>query len=102
MVRKARAMKRDFGVLPDQSFTKKGKELSKATAEKVTALYESDEFSRMCAGKKEYVSVKVDGVKIQKQKRLLLVNLKEMYERFRKDNPESKIRFSKFCDLRPR
>jgi len=102
MVRKARAMKRDFGVLPDQSFTKKGKELSKATAEKVTALYESDEFSRMCAGKKEYVSVKVDGVKIQKQKRLLLVNLKEMYEHFRKDNPESKIGFSKFCDLRPR
>ena len=38
MVKKARAMKKNFGILPDHSFANKGKELSKETVEKVTAL----------------------------------------------------------------
>jgi len=55
----------------------------------------------MCPGKKEYVSIKVDGV-FKGTETEKLVNLKEMYENFRKDNPENKIGFSKFCELRPR
>ena len=38
----------------------------------------------MCPGKKEFVSVKIDGVTQQKQKRLLLCNLKELHIEFLK------------------
>ena len=33
----------------------------------------------MCPGKKEYVSVNIDGEKTHFQKRLLLINLKELH-----------------------
>jgi len=82
---------------------KKGsRDLAQATVEKVIEIYQSDEYSRMCPGKKEYVSVKIEGKKVQKQKRILLINLKEMYEMFKRQAPIHKIGFSKFCELRPR
>ena len=52
--------------------------------------------------KKEYVTVKVDNNKEPKQKRLLLVNLKELYGEFKKKNPHTKVGFSKFYELRPK
>ena len=55
----------------------------------------------MRQGKKKYVSVKIDGVKQHKQKRLLLTNLKELHLGFLKQSQE-KICFSKFCQLRPK
>jgi len=56
----------------------------------------------MCPGQKEFISVKIGGHKVQKQKRLLLLNLSEMYEQFRMKEPDYKIGISKFCELRPR
>ena len=68
---------------------------------RVQQLYEDDEFSRMCPGQKDFVSVRIDGKKVQKQKRLLLNNLKEMHSAYKsKYGPE--IGFSKFCNLRPK
>ena len=55
----------------------------------------------MCPGKKEYVSVRIDGKREQKQKRLLLVNLKELHLEFIKSTGDE-ISFSKFCELRPK
>ena len=55
----------------------------------------------MCPGKKEYVSVKIDGQRTQIQKRLLLINLKELYTELKAKEPICKIGFSKFCELRP-
>ena len=51
----------------------------------------------MCPEKKEFVSVKTDGVKQHKQKRLLLCNLKELHIEFLKS---TQIGFPKFCQLR--
>jgi hypothetical protein len=49
--------------------------LSEETVRKLKALYEDDELSWVCLGKKEYVSVKTtDSKRIFKQKGLLLVN----------------------------
>ena len=73
--------------------------------------YEDDEYSRMCPGAKQYKSksVTIDGVKRKKQKRLLLVNMKELYLEFRKkyinnsqgnDNPEIHIVLPKNFSLR--
>jgi hypothetical protein len=53
-------------------------------------------------GKKDYISIKVNGVKIHEQKRLLLYNLKELYSHFRNSHPEVKVGFSKLASLHPR
>ena len=63
--------------------------------------YESDQYSRMCPGKKDFVFVKNDGVKQHKQKRLLLCNLKELHIEFLK-SILLQIGFSKFFQLRPK
>lgn len=103
MVKKARSIRKEFGILPDEFPAKKGsRELPRATVEQVIGFYQSDEYSRMCPGKKEFVSVKIEGQRVQQQKRLLLINLKEMYELFKQKESDHKIGFSKFCELRPR
>jgi predicted transport protein len=53
-------------------------------------------------GKKEIKSVQKDGKRIHVQKRLILGNLKETFNKFRNDFPDVKIGFSRFCQLRPR
>ena len=70
---------------------KKENVLSDETKLKVLEIFESDEFSRMCPGKKDCVSIKINAEKIKKQKRLLLVHLKELYIEFKKRNPQLKM-----------
>ena len=50
--------------------------------------------------RKEFVSIKYGSEEIPKRNHLLLVNLKELYEQFQRNNSGS-IGFSKFCELRP-
>ena len=53
-----------------------------------------------CALGRRFVSVKLeDGKKEKVQKRLLLSNLKEIYEHFLIENPAVKVRFSAFAML---
>ena len=80
-----------------------GKVLNEDVRRNVISFYRNDEFSRKCPGKKEYVSFKFNGRRehIQIQKRLLLVNLKELQIEFLK-RYNQKIGLSKFCELRPR
>jgi hypothetical protein len=55
----------------------------------------------MCFGKKDYKSVKAaDGSRIQQQKRLLIGNLKELYQKWKNENPLTKVGFSTFAALR--
>jgi hypothetical protein len=52
--------------------------------QKIKVFYDDNEFSRMYPGKKEYVSVKTtDTKRIHEQKRLLVVNLKQLYSGFK-------------------
>ena len=71
-VRKAASLKKEQGILP---------KLDNVT-NLVKQFYEDNEYSRMCPGAKEYKSVTPDSVKRKKQKRLLLVNIKELYLEF--------------------
>ena len=50
--------------------------------------------------RKEFVSIQDGSEKIPKQNHLLLVNLKELYEQFQRNN-SGLIGFSKFSELRP-
>ena len=58
---------------------KKGNVLSDETKPKVLEIFESDEFSRICPGKKDCASIKVNAEKIKKQKKLLLVRLRVVH-----------------------
>ena len=53
-------------------------------------------------GKKDFVSVKQEGKRVQVQKRLMLSNLREVYREFKEKFPDRKIGFSKFAELRPK
>ena len=100
LVKKSRALKKSKGILADP-ISRKGKTLDSDIKDRVVALYQSDEYSRICPGKKDYVSVKVNGVKEQRQKRLLLVNVKELHIEYLKETGD-KIGFSTFAELRPK
>lgn len=100
MVKKARKLKTEVGIM-SMPGNKRGKKLPDDVKQKVVCFFEDDEFSRICPGKKDCVSVRIAGEKVQKQKRLLLSNIKEMFIAYRdKNGPE--IGFSKFCELRPK
>jgi hypothetical protein len=100
-VRKARKLRSEKGILPDP-VTKVGKSISKDVEERVTSFYEEDEHSRRLPGAKDYKSVKgPDGKRVQKQKRLLLMNLNELFQNYKAKYPNDKIGFSKFCSLWP-
>ena len=56
----------------------------------------------MFPGKQDFVTVRTNGQKEHIQKRLLLLNLRELYLQYKAKYPEDKIGFSKFCELRPK
>ena len=77
-----------------------GQQIPQNVKDKVLELYQLDDFTRLCPGKKGCVSVFLNGKKVHKQKRLILLRLKELYIQFKKMHPNHKIGFSKFCELR--
>lgn len=98
----ARKLKLQNGVLPLVN-AKVGHGLHAHVVSEVISFYEDDAISRQCPGKKDCITV-VDeqGLKIQRQKRLVLCNLREVYRHFKIEHPEIKVGFSKFAELRPK
>ena len=68
--------------------------------QKIQDFYRRDDISRMCPGRKDFVSVKTDRGREHIQKRVLICNLKEVHQMFCAEN-SIKVSFSKFCSLRP-
>lgn len=52
-------------------------------------------------GRKDVKAVKIDGKKCNIQNRLVMGNMKDIFKKFKKENPNIEIGFSKFCSLRP-
>jgi len=98
MVRKAKTLVSEKGIM-STSNPKLGKILSKTTADLVKTFYHSDEISRIMPGKKDCVSVTIDGERQHLQKRLILCNLKEAFQKFKDQMPDLKIDFTKFSEL---
>ena len=100
-VKCARELKkeREISAEPKQKI---GKALSGDVSETVGNFYQQDEYSRRCPGMKDFVSVTKDSVKTKHQKRLLLLNIKQLFPEFKKEYSIVKIGFSKFCELRPK
>ncbi|CAH0564898.1 unnamed protein product [Brassicogethes aeneus] len=87
-----------FGAAPS---TKIGRALSNSTIEKIRSFYESDEYSRIMPGKKDCISIMIEGKKESVQKRLLLSNIKDLHGKFLERYPDTKVSLSKFTKLRP-
>ena len=97
MVKKSRKIKEDEGILPQVGRVSRGKKVSAADKLKVIEFYESDTVSRMCPGAKDYVVVRdEEGRKTKVQKRLILGNLKEIYQLFKEDKTNLEIGFFHF------
>ena len=84
MAKKAKHLAKESGILATPN-PKLGHHINHKTALQVCQFYENDEVSRLVPGKKDFVSVKQDEQRVQVQKRLVLSNLKELYQLF-KDN----------------
>ena len=97
-VKMARKLRKEHGILAvPKGYSREAEEETKV---KVKEFFERDDVSRLCPGKKDCVSVKLeDGRKEKVQKRLLLSNLKEIYRHFVTKNPALKVRFSTFAML---
>lgn len=85
-----------------ETTAKRGKKLPQITVDKVAEFYNSNIHGRLMAGRKDVISVTIDGERTLKQKRLLLLNLKELFASFKESNPEHIIGFSSFAKLRPK
>jgi len=101
MARKARKLVEEKGILSTPN-VKAGKTLAQKTVQEVNDFYHSNEVSRIMPGKKDYISVTVDGERQHVQKRLIMCNVKEAFQLFKEKHPDLKIGFSKFAELRPK
>ena len=102
MARKAKDLVKDQGILSSPNPKHGSSSLSQATISLVQAFYELDKVSRIMPGKKDFVSIRKGDQHAHVQKRLMLGNLKEVYQQFKEKHPTDKIGFSKFADLRPK
>lgn len=101
MIGIAKNIARDKGLIGDPN-PKQHPSLDENVIDTIVSLYQSDDYTQCMPGKKDYVSIKVDGKSIPIQKRLVLNNLKELYEIFTSTYPTMKCSFSKFASLRPK
>jgi hypothetical protein len=77
---------------------------SKRINDLIVKFYNMDDISYIFPGKADYKTVVENGIRVQKQKRMVLCNLREAHRKYSEDNinaPENKVGFSKFCSLRP-
>lgn len=74
--------------------------LSDVEVKEIEEFFLRDDISRICPGRKEFVSVKTPTGREQKQKRLLLLNVTEAYEIFIQES-QVKVGLSKFASLIP-
>ena len=83
-VKRARLLKKEKGILAIPN-PKKGRQISAEEIGIVEEFYLSDEYSRLMPGMNDYISVRLqDGEKKTKiQKRLLLLNIDELFFKFK-------------------
>ena len=83
-VKRARMLKKEKGIL-EKPNKKKGRAMTEEEKQIIKEFYESDEHSRLQPGMKDTVSVRVQAgqKKVKIQKRLLLMNVDELYFKFK-------------------
>lgn len=102
LIRQTKKLVEQNGILCGTTKKIGSKSIEENTFKKVIEFYNSPDISRVCPGLRECVTkYNEQGEKIKKQRRLVLMNLKEAFEIFKSDFPDHKIKFSKFASIRP-
>ncbi len=101
MANRAKQIQKEKGIMSTPNIKLGSTILNQETALLAQKFYEDDDISRVCAGKRDFKTISSDGVIETKQRRLVLCNLKEVYQIFKKTYPNTKIGFSSFAALRP-
>lgn len=79
-----------------------GRPIPQDTHDIVEEFYTDDRFSVNLPGMKDFISIKnAEHQRVHVQKRLILLNLKELFEQFRMEHSDIKIGFSVFASFRP-
>lgn len=99
--KKAKDLRDPKGILPETT-SKVGKLLPESTVQKILDFYNSDENGRIMPGRKDVISVKNENGRCLMQKRLLLLDLRGLFLKFKESYPDCPISFSKFAQLRPK
>ena len=94
MARKAKQLVKQKGVLSTPN-PRTGHGLAVETLDVVRRFYKSDAVSRVMPGRKDFVSARQAGGRVHIQKRLVLSNLREVYQLFKETYPTTDIGFSK-------
>ena len=100
MATAAKKLAKEKGVLSTPN-PKLGRSIPEITVNQVKRFYDSDDISHQIPGKTDCIAMNVNGRKAMVQKRLILCNLKEWYQKFKEQSTDN-IRFSKFVSLRPK
>ncbi|KYQ54441.1 hypothetical protein ALC60_06673 [Trachymyrmex zeteki] len=97
--KKAKDLRETGGIFAETT-ARNGKFLPTSYVQKIVDFYESDTNSRVIPGMKDVISVKNEDGRCLK--RLLLFDLRGLFLAFKESNPDIKVGFSKFAQLRPR
>jgi hypothetical protein len=93
---------REIGILCEPKKRAATTFISQELKQRVAIFFSDDNISRVCAGKRDYITIDENNQKVAKQRRLLLMNLEEAYALFKQENIGLKIGFSTFAALRPK
>lgn len=102
MATQAKKISDERGVLATQNSSRVSIGLKDETKELVAQFFESEDISRAMPGKRDCITLKIDGKRQAVQKRLMMYTLRETYNQFLKDYNEAEIGFSTFAKLRPK
>lgn len=102
LIRKTKKLVQKEGILCDTTKKLASHEIDGETIELAIKLYQDDEVSRACPGIRDYVRLKSDGGYEKIQRRLIMMDLRDVYDKFKEKYPNRKIGFSKFASIRPK
>lgn len=102
LARKVKQLVRSNGIFCDFQRKIRSDKLSVDLIKKIKDFYRSEDISRSCAGKNEYITYNENMDKVRIQRRLILMSLHEAYCLFKEENPDEKIGFSTFTKHRPK
>lgn len=102
MANRAKELQLEKGIMTTPEKRLSRVSLSEETLACVRMFFNSEEISRACPGKRDFLTVNSNGERVQVQRRLVLCNLQEAYEIFKTQYPTLKIGFSMFAGNRPK
>ncbi|CAF0921078.1 unnamed protein product, partial [Didymodactylos carnosus] len=91
-----------LGLLPTPKAERTQSNIPARVIKQIESFYKQDSISWQAPGKRDCVTVKENGVKVKRQKRHLLYNIREVYELFMLEYPNVVISRSSFAKLRPK